>query len=116
MTQQVREQVQIAPTAPDLTARFFRGLGDPTRVRILQILVDQGPKNVSELVELVGSAQGRVSSHLACLRWCGFAASYREGKNVYYTVTDPRVEDLLRLGQRILMENAERVLSCDVVR
>ncbi len=116
MTNQVREPVPLAPTAPELTARFFRGLGDPTRVKILQILVDEGSKNVSELVELVGAAQGRVSSHLACLRWCGFAVSYRDGKNVYYTVADPRVKGLLQLGQRILMDNAERVLTCEATR
>jgi len=50
-------------------ARFFRGIDDPTRVLILELLL-QGEKNVSELVELLGSPQGRVSTHLGCLRWC----------------------------------------------
>ncbi len=66
-------------TAPELTAKFFRGLGDPTRIKILQHLLE-GEKNVTQLVELLGLSQGRVSSHLACLRWCGYVHSYREGK------------------------------------
>src|SRR5262249_61580769 len=57
----------------ELMARFFRGLDDPTRVLILEVLLS-GEKNVTELVELVGSPQGRVSTHLGCLRWSGFVA------------------------------------------
>ncbi|MDP2951979.1 MAG: metalloregulator ArsR/SmtB family transcription factor, partial [Chloroflexota bacterium] len=50
----------------ELTTKFFRALGDPSRLKILDSLLD-GDKNVGELVELVGSSQGRVSNHLACL-------------------------------------------------
>ena len=102
-------------TAPELTAKFFRGLGDPTRIKILQHLLE-GEKNVTQLVELLGLPQGRVSSHLACLRWCGYVHSYREGKKVYYAVADTRVRDLLRLSGLILTENAERVLACQVIK
>ena len=62
------------------------------------------------------SPQGRVSSHLACLRWCGYVISYRDGKNVYYTLAEPRVRDLLELAQRILTDNAERIIACQVIR
>ena len=102
-------------SAADLAAKFFRGLGDPTRVRILRMLIEEGDKNVGELVERIGAPQGRVSSHLACLRWCGFATSYRVGRNVFYTVADPRIRDLLSLGDRILLDNAERVLACQTI-
>ena len=99
-----------------LAAKFFRGLGDPTRIKILQILLDQGDKNVTELVELLGSPQGRVSSHLACLRGCGYALPYRIGKNVYYTIGDPRVREILNLARQILSDNAQRVLACEVIQ
>ena len=99
----------------ELAAKFFRGLGDPTRVRILRMLVDEGDKHVGELVERIGAPQGRVSSHLACLRWCGFASSYRVGRNVYYTVVDQRVGDLLRIGDQVLADNAERVIACQTI-
>jgi DNA-binding transcriptional ArsR family regulator len=95
----------------ELTARFFQVLADPTRVRIVELLLD-GEKNVSELVEALGMQQGRVSSHLACLRWCGFIGTRREGKFVYYRVTDDRVRELMRLAQQMLADNAGEVASC----
>jgi DNA-binding transcriptional ArsR family regulator len=115
MTQQLQMSDQVSTNVPDLTAKFFRGLGDPTRVKILHLLLD-GDKNVGELVEMVGSPQGRVSSHLACLRWCGYVISYRDGKNVYYTLADPRVKDLLEMARLILTDNAERIIASQVIR
>ena len=114
MTQQLQVLENVSPTAPELTAKFFRGLGDATRVKILHLLLE-GDKNVGELVDLVGSPQGRVSSHLACLKWCGYVISYRDGKNVYYTVADSRIKDLLELSRYILTDNAERIIACQVI-
>ena len=115
MAQQLQVLEQVSPNVPEITAKFFRGLGDPTRVKILRLLLE-GDKNVGELVELVGSPQGRVSSHLACLRWCGYVISYRDGKNVYYTLAEPKVKDLLELAQRVLTDNAERIIACQIIR
>jgi len=116
MEQQIITLQSLAPTGAELAAKFFRGLGDPTRIKILQILLEEGDKNVTELVDLLDSPQGRVSSHLACLRGCGYAMSYRRGKNVYYTVGDPRIRDLLQLAQKILSDNAQRVLACEIIK
>jgi len=88
-----------------LDARFFRGLGDPTRLRIVQLLLD-GERTVSEIVREVGGLQGRISSHLMCLRWCGYVTTRREGKWVHYAVTDPRVRELVRLAQAIRRDHA----------
>ncbi len=95
----------------DLVTRFFQVLADPTRVRIVELLLE-GEKNVSELVQRLGVPQARVSSHLGCLRWCGYIGSRREGKFVYYRVTDPRVSELMRLARTIMAENAEAIASC----
>ncbi|MGD9891763.1 MAG: ArsR/SmtB family transcription factor [Dehalococcoidia bacterium] len=95
----------------DLTGRFFQVLSDPTRVHIIELLLD-GEKNVSELVATLNMPQGRVSSHLACLRWCGFIGTRREGKYVYYRVTDTRVRDLMRLAHQLLADNAGEIASC----
>ena len=98
----------------ELYAKFFRGLGDPTRVKIVQLLLER-PRNVGELVSILGSPQGRVSSHLSCLRWCGFVESVREGRNVTYRVSDPRVKALMATAQELLQQNAERVASCFII-
>lgn len=96
----------------ELTAKFFRGLTDLTRLRILEILLEEGEKNVSELVEALDLAQGRVSSHLACLRWCGFVTSRRDGKYVYYSVGDERVPELITLARGVIADNALSILTC----
>lgn len=96
------------PSTSGFTAKFFRGLGDPTRVRILEILMG-GERTVGELVEELGGFQGRISSHLACLRWCGLVAARREGRNVYYCLADRRIARLLRLAEEFVAENGEWV-------
>ncbi len=99
----------------DLDARFFRGLADPTRVRILEHLVD-GEKCVGEIVEELGVPQSSVSTHLGCLRWCGYVSARKEGRNVYYQVTDGRVLEILRLARAIIADNAQAILSCQVLK
>ena len=98
------------PYAP-LLAKFFRGLGDPTRLRILELLLDQ-KRPVKELVALIGTSQSQISNHLACLKWCGYVSTRSQGRFVYYSVGDPRVRDLIGLGRSILADNIERVCDC----
>jgi DNA-binding transcriptional ArsR family regulator len=106
----------VLPNLSDqvLTAKFFRALGDPTRLAILRAVLD-GEKNVSELVKLTGSPQGRVSSHLACLRWCGYVTARREGRRVYYRVTDPRVRRILELAAEMVEDHTDRIRSYTLI-
>ncbi len=94
--------------------RFFHGLDDPTRVAILELLLE-GEKSVGELVERLGRFQGRVSSHLACLRWCGYVRTRREGRNVYYALADQRIRDLLVLAHDLAGEHAAALSTCSVL-
>lgn len=105
---------ELARERAAMLARFFRGLDDPTRVLILELLLS-GEKPVSELVELTGSPQGRVSNHLACLRHCGYVTTRREGRWVYYRLADDRVRALLRIAQELMADHAQSLLSCAVV-
>jgi DNA-binding transcriptional ArsR family regulator len=95
----------------ELTARFFRALGDPTRLSLLDHLLG-GEKTVGELVDLVGSPQGRVSSHLGCLKQCGLVDARREGKFIYYRIADEVVRQLLELSQGLIASNAENIWAC----
>lgn len=95
----------------ELTSRLFQVLADPTRLRIVEFLLS-GERNVTELVHLLGLQQGRVSTQLGCLRWCGFVETRREGKYVYYRIDDPRVRDLVQLAQALLADHAGAVASC----
>jgi DNA-binding transcriptional ArsR family regulator len=98
----------------EVLATFFAGLSDPTRVRILELLAER-PHTVTELVEALGLAQGRVSSHLSCLRWCGYVEARGEGRYNRYRLVDERVREILRLGEAIVRDNAERLTSCLVL-
>ncbi|SRR5665213_42667 len=94
-----------------LQAKFIRGLGDPTRLRIVRRLLD-GPLSVSELMVYLDMPQSRVSNHLACLKWCGFVSTQRRGKSVIYSVADQRVREVLTLVHGIVAANAQRIAEC----
>ena len=93
-------------------AKYFRGLGDPIRLRILQLLRSEGDLTVGQLVGRLGLSQPKVSNHLACLRWCGFIEARREGRKVYNGIADQRVGAMLDLAESLLADNAEHVAVC----
>jgi len=102
-----------APAEPDLIAKYFTVLSDPTRVRLLELIDEHGELSVGELVKRLREPQPKISNHLACLRWCGFVSRERRHPNVFYRVADPRVMELLALGRALLADNAEHVASCE---
>ena len=92
-------------------SRFFRVLGDPTRLRISEALLEH-ERTVSELVDLIGAPQSRVSNHLACLRWCRFVESERRGRTVVYRIADERVAALVELAGSLAEPNCDHLASC----
>jgi len=107
----VREEVADDQTmANEARARFFRALGDPTRLAIVQYLLER-PHTVTELVEKLGVSQSRVSNHLACLRWCRFVNYERQGRQVIYSITDLRLARLLTVASGMMGNNVEYLAS-----
>jgi ArsR family transcriptional regulator, cadmium/lead-responsive transcriptional repressor len=104
-----------APTRTELLAKYFRGLGDPTRLRILRLLADADELSAGELVTRLELPQATVSTHLGCLRWCGFVATRRENRSVIYRLADPRVSDLVGVAESLLDDNAEHVACCQTI-
>ncbi len=101
-----------APVQVDLVAKYFRGLGEPTRLRILELLRDEGELSVSELVQRLEVPQPKVSNHLSCLRWCGFIEARREHRVVFNRIADKRVLKMLELAHALLADNEEHVAAC----
>lgn len=100
--------------ANDLTlaaGRLFRVLGDPTRLAILELLAERS-HTVSELVEATGAPQSRVSSHLACLRWCRVVDDERQGRHVIYRLADKRVTELITSGSALAAEHCDHLATC----
>jgi DNA-binding transcriptional ArsR family regulator len=74
----------------ELIARRFRALGDPLRVRTLDLLRGQ-ELSVSSLAEQLGAGQQNVSKHLAVLVEAGMLARRKQGNHVYYRIADEGV-------------------------
>jgi DNA-binding transcriptional ArsR family regulator len=105
-------RLPASPGRSDLVAKYFRGFGDPTRVRILELLRAEGELSVGELVDRLGEPQPKVSNHLVCLRWCGFVEARREHRVVLNRIADERVVEMLDLANALLADNAEHVAAC----
>ena len=86
-----------------LHASICQALADTTRIAILYELAE-GRKNVSELVEALGSPQGTVSRHLKVLRERHMVDSERDGVNVYYSLADPRIIEALNLLREVMAD------------
>ena len=105
----------IALAEDELVARVFRTLGDPNRLRVLELLLEEGQRTQSDLIEQLGLTQSRASEHLACLVWCGFVASERRGRTVLYRVADDRAAAFVALGRSFVADNRMALGSCQVL-
>jgi ArsR family transcriptional regulator len=86
----------MSDDALELVAARFRVLGDASRLRLLNLLM-QGHASVQELVAASGLSQTNVSRHLGLLRRDGLVARTRVGSRAVYRISDPSVAKLCRL-------------------
>ncbi|WP_042421138.1 ArsR/SmtB family transcription factor [Streptacidiphilus anmyonensis] len=84
-------------------AEFFRMLGHPVRIRVLELLQD-GPMPVRELLANIEVERSNLSQQLAVLRRSGIVTSAREADTVVYSLAGPDVAELLGAARRILTE------------
>lgn len=84
-------------------AEFFRMLGHPVRIRVLELL-QNGPVPVRDLLAAIDVEASNLSQQLAVLRRSGIVVSIRDGATVSYALAGGDVADLLRAARRILTE------------
>ncbi|KAB2971458.1 winged helix-turn-helix transcriptional regulator [Streptomyces sp. SS1-1] len=84
-------------------AEFFRMLGHPVRIRVLELLQD-GPMPVRDLLAAIEVEAPGLSQQLAVLRRSGIVTSTRQGSTVVYALAGGDVADLMRAARRILTE------------
>jgi ArsR family transcriptional regulator len=84
-------------------AEFFRTLGHPVRIRVLELLQD-GPKPVRDLLAAIEVEASNLSQQLAVLRRAGIVTATREGSTVVYALSSHDVADLMRAARRILTD------------
>src|SRR6185437_4457987 len=91
-------------------ARRFRALGEPQRLRILQVL-EPGAKAVHEVVTVMGLAQPTVSRHLQALFDAGLVSRRHSGTNTVYFISDPLVFKLCDLMCQDVSKQARAALE-----
>lgn len=80
----------------DLQARLFEGLGHPTRLQLIQTLIEADDSiPVSEICNRTGLSLPLASYHLQRLNRCGLVTTDQQGRHIYYQCISPAVEDLL---------------------
>ena len=94
----------LPPATVGALADIFKVLGDPTRVRILDVL-SRGELSVCHLAGLLGLTDSAVSHQLRLLRNTRIVRSRREGRLIYYALDDKHVLTLFRQGLRHVEEH-----------
>ncbi|WP_328917442.1 MULTISPECIES: ArsR/SmtB family transcription factor [unclassified Streptomyces] len=84
-----------------LKADFFKTLGHPVRIRVLELL-SQREHAVAEMLPEAGVEAAHLSQQLAILRRANLVATRKEGSTVYYRLTSPELADLLAVARSIL--------------
>jgi DNA-binding transcriptional ArsR family regulator len=100
-----RTDVQIA-------AKLFRGLGDPTRLAILQALAETGELRVKDLCIQLDAPQSTISGHVGCLKECGLVTDRPVGRQVYYRISGPEVVAAIRSAEDVLTISGHRIELC----
>jgi DNA-binding transcriptional ArsR family regulator len=90
-----------------LQAELCKTFADAKRLIIINELRD-GEKSVGELVEILKCPQAVASRHLAILRKSGVVQARREGVNIYYSLTNPRIVEACDISKQVLLEQVAR--------
>lgn len=86
-----------------ILTEFFKMLGNPTRIRILLLLMEQDA-HVSDLAEQLGMTQSAVSHQLNLLKSNKLVKRRRDGKMIFYALADEHVEMVIEKGAEHIRE------------
>lgn len=104
------QHLPLSDRALELVAHRFKLLSEPTRLRLIQLLME-GEKSVNELVSAMNTTQANVSKHLAILADGGLIARRKVGVSTIYRIADPSLITLCDIVCRSLQERGEQVLQ-----
>ena len=95
------EIVRVSTPLYQLKAEFFKTLGHPARIRVLELLSER-EHAVAEMLPQVGIEAAHLSQQLAVLRQANLVTYRKQGSTVYYSLTSPQVAELLAVARQIL--------------
>ena len=99
---------KLSEEAANRMAMTFKGLADPTRLKLLDLLL-KGEVCVGCLAEATNTSQSAVSHQLRLLRNLRFVSSRREGQQVFYRINDEHIGDLFQLALDHTLHMHERI-------
>jgi DNA-binding transcriptional ArsR family regulator len=102
-----KSREKLGDTQLRAVAELFAVLSEPTRLRILQMLQD-GPANVSQIVDVAGVKQANASKQLGILYQAGVVGREKEGNQVRYSIRMPVIFDLCAVVCHHLHEEAKK--------
>jgi len=85
---------ELPPQIATLIARRFAVLGEPTRLRLLNVMHERTEVSVTELADAVGGSQANVSKHLGLLLSERMVSRRRDGTRALYRIADPTLMTL----------------------
>ena len=84
-----------------LKSEFFKTLGHPARIRILELLSERD-RSVGELLPEIGIESSNLSQQLGVLRRAGVVDARKDGNTVIYSIASPDIADLLAVARKVL--------------
>ncbi len=102
---------EAGPAELAAAVALFHSLSDTTRLAIVERLA-RGEARVVDLVGELGLAQSTVSGHLACLRGCELVTGRPQGRQVFYSLAQPELLDLLAAAEGVLAATGRAVALC----
>lgn len=84
-----------------LKAEFFKTLGHPARIRILELLSERD-RSVGELLPEIGIESSNLSQQLGVLRRSGVVEARKDGNTVIYSIASPDIAELLAVARKVL--------------
>lgn len=94
----------------EFKAKIFQALGHPTRIAIIEVLRD-GELPAGVIIERLGIEQANASQHLSVLRLKQILTSRKEGNQVFYSVRDPLIIEVLDIMRRYFQAHIEEAMS-----
>jgi DNA-binding transcriptional ArsR family regulator len=91
-------------------AQLFQGLAHPTRIAIVELL-RHGELSAGQLIEQLGLEQANASQHLAVLRSKQIVVNRKEGNQVFYSLRDPVLIDVLDILKRYFFSQLSQTMS-----
>ncbi len=95
----------------ELQAEVYKVLSNPVRLMIMECL-REGEKTVSDIATCLKLGKSGISQHLSYMKAVGVLCSRKEGKKVYYYVSDRRIFEALDLFKKVLFE---RFIKCSQI-